>query len=125
MYRIYRWWWFAFVVLYPLIFVPSERSFWGLNYTYHIVITAIFVLGALLFEWFLHPHLRLSDAKHLPRLLWQHKPVLLALLFGIWGVIAAFFTPSPAVALMGSLARNGDGALASFLFSLVFVLVYL
>jgi O-antigen ligase len=125
MYHIYRWWWLAFVVLYPLIFVPSERSFWGLNYTYHIVITAIFVLGALLFEWFLHPHLRLSDAKHLPRLLWQHKPVLLALLFGIWGVIAAFFTPSPAVALMGSLARNGDGALASFLFSLVFVLVYL
>ncbi|RDI96165.1 O-antigen ligase domain-containing protein [Meiothermus sp. QL-1] len=51
--------------------------------------------------------------------------MLVALLFGVWGVLAAFFTPSPITALMGSLARNGDGALAAFLFVLVFVFVYL
>ncbi len=122
---IYRWWWVVFVVLYPLIFVPWERSFWGSNYAYHVIFTAIFVVGAALFEWFSHPHLRLRDIRHLPGVLWRHKPALLALLFGVWGILAAFFTPSPAIALTGSLPRNGDGALVSFLFSLVFVLVYI
>lgn len=122
---LYKWWWAIFVVVYPLIFVPSERGFWGSNYAYHVAFTAIFVVGAALFEWFLHPHLRLGDVRHLPRVLWRHKPVLLVLLYGIWGILAAFFTPMPAIALMGSLSRNGDGALVSFLFSLVFVFVYI
>lgn len=123
--RIYGWWWFIFVVIYPLIFVPSERGFWGSNYAYHVIFTTFFVLGATLFEWFLHPHLRLSDVRYLPKTIWQHKPVLLALLFGIWGILAAFFAPSPITALMGSLARNGDSALVSLLFSFVFVLIYI
>lgn len=122
---IYRWWWAVFAAVYPLIFVPSERGFWGLNYTYHITFTVVFVLGAAFFEWFAHPHLRLRDIRLLPQILWQHKPVFVALIFGLWGVLAAFFTPVPVVALMGSLARSGDGALASLLFVFVLIFVYI
>jgi len=121
---VYRWWWAVYAAVYTLIFVPSERGFWGLNYTYHITFTVVFVLGAALFEWFAHPHLHLRDIRLLPQILWQHKPVLVALIFGFWGVLASFFTPVPVVALMGGLARNGDGALASLLFVMVMVFVY-
>ncbi|MDX2007813.1 MAG: O-antigen ligase family protein [Meiothermus sp.] len=121
--RIQRWWWPLYVFLYPLLFIPWELNVLESNYAGHVALTLLFLGVGGLMEGLSHPHLSAGSLRHLPGLLWAYKPVLAGLLLGIWAVVAAFFTAEPTFALMGTLPKDGGGALHILALALMFALI--
>ncbi|MCS7193948.1 MAG: hypothetical protein NZ849_03405, partial [Meiothermus sp.] len=128
-----QWWWPIYSAIYVLSFHPAflVNSAAGLGdalsdaYLVRVYVTVFFLGVGFILEWSAHPDLRLRDARCLPRALRQHPAVALALLYGLWSLMAAFFALEPIEVLTGSFFGSGDGAFFTLSLVGVFVLVYL
>lgn len=90
--------------------------------------TVVFVVVGLGLEWRNHPQQRLLRLWAMWPMLLQHPALLLASSYGLWVIIASFFSVDPILALSGNVvgaARYSDSALWVALLVLVFILVYL
>ena len=121
-----RWWWPAFVFVYPLLFWPHQGGpSLDQQNLLRIYFSFLALIGGALLEWFAHPEAHLS---HFPRVLrWfrQNPPALVALLYGVWPLVASAFAPYPALSLTGSSEDHSDGAIMQAVMSAIFLLVYL
>ncbi|RIH89504.1 O-Antigen ligase [Meiothermus luteus] len=130
---LHQWWWPIYAAIYVLLFYPTFLVNPGASlgnvlsdgYLVRAYVTVFFLGVGFLLEWSVHSDLRLRDARRLPQALRQHPAVALALLYGFWSLIAAFFTLEPIAALTGSFFGSGDGAFFGLALVGVFVLVYL
>jgi O-antigen ligase len=92
----------------------------------HWIFALIWLIGGAVLEWQQHPKLRLKDIARLNwKLMRAHPAPFLALGYGIWALLAAFFTPDPAVSLTGTLQEGDEGAFWTLLLSGIFVLAYI
>lgn len=124
--NIRRWWWPAFVLLYPLVLWPlAARHTVATNYLAREYLTVIFLGLGLLLELLAHPTVHFGDVRKIPSTLKRHPALALLFGFGLWALVAAMFTSEPAFSLLGSKYGIGDGALMAAAFSLVGALVYL
>lgn len=87
-----------------------------------LLLSLVALLIGAVFEWGARPF---THPKDVPSFLRKHPPLLLALGFGLWVVIASVFSKVPAISLTGSLNIGDEGALWYLLLSLIFVVVYL
>ncbi|MCS7069197.1 MAG: hypothetical protein NZN28_11285 [Meiothermus sp.] len=130
---LHQWWWPIYTAIYVLLFYPTFLINPGANlsnvlsesYSIRANATLLFLAVGLILEWAEHPKLRFRDARHLLRALRQHPVVVLALLYGLWSLVTAFFALEPIAALLGSFFGSGDGALFALAMVGVFLLVYL
>lgn len=130
---LHQWWWPIYAAIYVLLFYPtflvnpgaSLSNVLSEGYLVRGYVTVFFLMVGFMFEWSVHPGLRFRDARHLPRALRQHPAVALALLYGFWSLLTAFFALEPTAALMGSFFGSGDGAFFGLALVGVFLLVYL
>lgn len=118
------WWWPIVLFVYPLLWAPwtppSRLAMWQVHFGWLLV----GLLGGLLLELLANPGTRLGDARHLPRWLRAHPPVLLALGYALWILVSSFFSPDPAAALVGSAYDQSDGVLWFAALIAMYVLVY-
>lgn len=119
-----RWWWPAFIPVYALWVFPIPGLLDGGSPS-KIAVATLWLAVGLIINWVAYPTLRLSDIIHLPRALLKHPPVLVALLFGIWTLIASSFSDYPGISYSGTLNGLSDGAVWNCALCLVFVCVYI
>lgn len=119
-----RWWWPAFIPVYALWVFPIPGLLDGGSPS-KIAVATLWLLVGLTLNWVAYSTLRLSDTVHLPRALLKHPPVLVALLFGIWTLIASSFADYPGISYSGTLYGLSDGAVWNCVLCLIFVCVYL
>ncbi|HKI58557.1 MAG TPA: O-antigen ligase family protein [Trueperaceae bacterium] len=118
------WWWPVFVFLYPLLAAPWSTSS-AAPFQAHAYPTLLFLAGGVILELKARGWPSFAELGTAFLRVRRHPVVILALLFGVWVVVAALFSPSPALALTGSLVYGSDGALWELALVAVFVLVYL
>ena len=118
-----RWWWPTFIPVYALWVFPIPGLLDGGSPS-KIAVATLWLLVGLILNWVAYPTLRLSDVIHLPRALMRHMPVLIALLFGIWTLVASSFSDYPGISYSGTLYGLSDGAVWNCALCLIFVCVY-
>ena len=119
-----RWWWPAFIPVFALWTLPipgfSDGGFQAKPF-----VAIVWLAVGLLLELAAHKELRLQDASKILLILRRHPPVLIALLYTLWVLIAAFASDLPAIALTGSLSDSSDGAFWNLALITIFILVYI
>ncbi len=118
--HIRYWFWPFFVAVYPWLFVVGRPHSPYLSYLEHYVFTAI-----MLFLWLLlNFNALMVPRQQLGASLTKYKPVLFALLFGVWVLVSSAFSSNPIVSLTGNINTLRGSAIFIFILSLVFAAVY-
>jgi hypothetical protein len=121
-----KWWWPAFVFLYPLVFYPN----WEHNYTPSLGVAMrnyllhFFLVGGLIIEFALHSKSSLSDLKYFPRWAWNNKIIFLIILLGILIFMSSAISEYPAVAFGGLFYNSFGSSIIIFEFLICAILVY-
>jgi O-antigen ligase len=120
-----RWWWPAFVLVYPLMFWnPGSQTRLDAE-VIRFFLTGIALVGGLTFELTAHPYLRLHNLIPQWSTLRSHPVPVFALAFGIWSVVIACFSSSPGFALAGGIDDMRGSAIWMLTLSLITLFVYL
>ncbi len=122
-----KWWWPAFVFLYPLVFYPNWTDNFTLTYGVFVrnYLLHFFLAGGLLLEFALHPKSKLSDITYFPKWVWNNKIILLIILLGIFILISSMLSKFPGVAFFGLFVNTYGASLTIFEFLLCMILVFL
>jgi hypothetical protein len=122
-----KWWWPAFVFLYPLVFYPD----WTQNVTLtkgievHNSLLYIFLVGGIALELLLHPEIKFSDLKSLPKWIFNNKIILFLVLYAISISISASISTRPESSWIGFLSGYIGSAAITIGFIMSSILIYL
>lgn len=117
------WWWVGFAFAYPLLWAPWSDSR-PAAYAVHMGFALIALVGAFVSSWWAHRHIPLHNLARRNLRLLARPPVLVAVAFVVWIWVSALASPSPGIALTGSLTEFTNGAYEYLVLLAIFLVVY-
>ncbi|WP_460309557.1 hypothetical protein [Thermus brockianus] len=109
--KLLRYWWPAYVFVFPLLFFPTAQRDLRWDFAVHLWVSLGFVVIGIFGELVAHPDTRISHITGLFAWLRRRPVLLVAWLYALWAVSTSYFAVSPVFALTGSPEGLGDGAL--------------
>jgi len=123
--KIMNWWWPVFVAAFPWALWPDGTHTIASSYFEHYIFAGVAAAGWMLLLLTDGSATMKTSLQNLYRSLRRHPPLITALAFGVWAIVASFFSPEPSLSLTGSIEDYKGSALYVALLVAVFVFTYL